>query len=226
MMNDISNRTLVILAAIAIFFSLFGTITVLDRLGISTASLITGAAPFQNAYVNVTVASITSIVLNNGGNVSFGNGSAAGGVVLSTASGVTNPNTFLSPGSNADADDFVIENDGNVDVNVTINGSRASLFITTGTGPAYNWSAQNHSTTRDNGCYNTTTGVTAQSGYGLNVSQNPFGVGPNASVCQNLSYRNANDTVNVTIRLYIPADTEPNTYSDTRVFFMAVKVEA
>lgn len=220
-MNDISNRTLVILAGIATFFSLFGTFAILSMLGIPSVPLITGFAVNQSAYVNVTVASTTSIVLIEGGNVSFGNGSAP--AALSTASGTDNPNTFDDAAATADSNDFVIENDGNVDVNLTINGSRASLFITSGTGPAYNWSGANHSNTGDHGCYNITVG----SLNGLtspNTAQNAFGVGAiNLSVCSNLSFVNTNDTVNVTIRVFIPGDTLPGTYTDSKIFFMACK---
>lgn len=212
-----------ILAGIATFFSLFGTFAILSMLGIPSVPLITGFAVNQSAYVNVTVASTTSIVLIEGGNVSFGNGSAP--AALSTASSFDNPNTFDDPGpGKPDADDFVIENDGNVDVNLTINGSRASSFITSGTGPAYNWSGANHSNTGDHGCYNITVG-TINGLTSPNTSQNPFGIGKyNYSVCENLSFVNSNDTVNVTIRVFIPGDTLPGTYTDSKIFFMAVKI--
>jgi hypothetical protein len=223
-MHEITNRTLVFLIAIAIFFMLFGTVTVLNKLGVDTFSPLTGAAPFQNAQVNVRVAATTSIVLNHAGNVSFGNGSAFGGVVLSTASGFDNPNTFSDP-TTAGASDFTIENDGNVDVNVTVNGSAAANFITTGTSPLYNFSGQNHSVAGDNGCFNVSAAAATYTNGKVNSSQIRFGVGAaNHSICSNLTFVDVNDTVNVTINLFLPTDTEPGNYTDTRIFFMAVKV--
>jgi len=216
-MNEISNRTLVFLITIAIFFSLFGTVTVLNKLGVDAVPLITGAqTATQQAQVNVTVAASTSIVLRNGANVTFGNGSAAGGVALSTLGGTDNPNTFFDPGSNSDADDFVVENDGNVDVNLTINGSSAADFITSGTSPAYNWSGTNFSSveTTDNGCIDGN----------LTTTQTPFGVEGNDSICQNFTFRDADDRLNVTINLFLPGDTEPSTYTDSNIFFMASQV--
>ena len=219
-MNDISNRTLVILSVIAIFFSFFGTITVLDRVGISPGNLITGAAPTQAAQVNVRIAASTSIILINGGNVSFGNGSAQGGVYLSTNASFANPNTFNDPGTSNEADDFQIENDGNVDVNLTINGSKATDFITTGTSPLYNWSAANITIqgASDDGCIHGS----------RNLSQVAFGgfggAGGIPSICQNFTFRDANDTVNVTIWLFVPADSEPRNYTDTGIVFSASQV--
>jgi hypothetical protein len=218
-MNNISNRTLVLLVVIAIFFSLFGTVSVLDRLGINAFNIITGAqTSSQRAEVNVTVAGGNSIILRNGGNVSFGNGSVFGtGAYLSTNTSFANPNTFLDPGSDADADDITIENDGNVDVNITINGSKATDFITTGTSPLYNFSAFNMSSVGagpEDGCR----------GGRRNTSQIAFGIGSAKSICQNFTFADANDTINLTIWLFVPSDTEPNVYQDTNIVFTSSQV--
>ena len=203
-MNDVSNRTLVLLTALAIAFSLFGVITILSRLG-QPIPLITGLGATEIGNVSVTVATVLSIDATN--NVSFGNGSNVGGVTLTTNGSVTNPSTFDEPGS------FRIENDGNVDVNVSINSTRATLFITTGTSPLYNWSGTN--ATGDNGC----TGVN-----NLTTANTVFGVGAqNTTVCDNLTYRDATDSVNVSIWVFIPEDTAPGQYA-ANVFFMAATV--
>lgn len=219
-MNDISNRTLVMLSIIAIFFSFFGTITILNSIGISPGNFITGAAPTQAAQVNVRISALTSIVLVQGGNVSFGNGSAAGGVYLSTNGTFANPNTFNDPSTSNEADDFQIQNDGNVDVNLTVNGSKASNFITTGTTPLYNFSAINMTLQGlgpEDGCR----------GGSRNQSQIVFGVGSVApSICQNFTFKDSNDTMNVSIWLFVPGDTEPSNYTDTGILFTATQVAA
>lgn len=204
-MQDISNRTLVMLTALAIIFSLFGVTTILGRLG-QPFPLITGFSAVEQANVTVTVATVLSIDATS--NVTFGNGSNVNGVILTTnESQQPNPSTFAEPG------DFRIENDGNVDVNVSINSSRASLFITSGTAPLYNWSGTN--ATNDNGC----TGVD-----NLTTANTAFGVGAqNVTVCDNLTYRNAADSVNVSVWVFVPQDTAPGTYS-ANVFFMAQTV--
>jgi hypothetical protein len=217
--NDISNKTLVFLTVVAIFFSLFGTVTVLDKLGVNSFNLITGAqTASQQAEVNITIAGVASIILRNGGNVSFGSGSVSGGVYLSTNTSFANPSTFLDPGSDADADDITIENDGNVDVSLTINGSSAADFITTGTAPLYNFSLLNTSSQGagpEDGCRGGT----------KNTSQIVFGVGATApTVCSNFTFRDANDTLNVTIWLFIPADTGAAVYQDQQVIFTATQV--
>ena len=223
-MDNISNRTLVVLISIAIFFILFGTTTILGSLG-QPVPFITGLlSTTAEGQVSVVVAETTSIRII-GSNVSFGNGSAVDNVSLSTASGTDNPSTFNDP-SNAAADDFLIENDGNVDVNLTLNGSSAADFITTGTAPLYNFSAKNSSNLLDNGCivFENSSG---QSGAALNSSQIPFGVGSVApSICNNFTFRNLNDTINVTINLFLPGDTEPQNYTDVDVLFTAVHVFA
>jgi len=205
--NDISNRTLVFLTIIAIFFTLFGTATILGSLG-QDIPLITGFGPTVQGNVSVTVAATTSIRLN-GQNVSFGNGSAFGGVNLNTSSGVDNPSTFSdNPG------EFQVENDGNVDVSLTINGSTATQFITTGTSPKYEWVPINatQSGAVEGGC------DTA-----LNVTKSNFS-NTIAEVCSNFTFRDANDTLNVSIFLFLPTDTEPQTYVDLDVEFQGVQV--
>ncbi len=204
-MNDISNRTLVLLTTLAIVFSLFGATTILNKLG-QPIPLITGLGLVEIGNVSVTIATVLSIDATN--NVSFGNGSNAGGVILTTNdSQQPNPNTFAEPG------DFRIENDGNVDANVSLNSSKATDFITIGTSPLYNWSGRN--TTGDNGC----TGVN-----NLTTVNTAFGSGAqNVTLCDNLTYRDAADSVNVSIWVFVPADTTPGTYS-ANVFFMASTV--
>ena len=224
--DDISNRTLVFLITIAIFFSVFGTVSILNSMGVDSMNMITGAQTAnQEAQVTVTVGAAVSIVLIEGGNISFGTGTVP--AVLSTASGTSNPGGFDSPGGTANSDDFVIENDGNVDVDVTINGSVAADFITTGSSPLYNWTGQSHSAAGDNGCFNTTDDLNHGQGSGLNASGTAFGIPvgtANATVCINLSFVNVNDTLNVTIQLFIPVDTSPATYTDSGVFFIATQV--
>ena len=210
-MDNLSNKTLVVLLAASILLTAFGTTTILSKLGSNPFPAITGAASTVEGNVSVTVAAVTSIRIV-GSNVSFGNGSAFGGVVLSTAEGTDNPSTFNDP-SGGEADDFVIENDGNVDVNLTVNGSSATDFITTGTSPAYNFSSVN--ITPDDGC----------NGGTQNLSEIPFGVGSvTPSICENFTFRDFNDTMNITINLFLPADVEPSTYVDTNVLFSATAV--
>ena len=201
-MQDISNRTLVLLIALAIVFSMFGATTILSRLG-QPIPLITGFGLLEYGNVTVTIATVLSIDATN--NVTFGNGSNACGVILSTNdSQQPNPNTFAEPG------DFRIENDGNVDANVTINSSTAAAFITTGTSPLYNWSGTN--ATGDNGCTGINNLTTVNTAFGSGIA--------NVTVCDNLTYRDAADSVNVSIWVFVPADTTPGTYS-ANVFFSA-----
>lgn len=205
-MLQISDRTLIVLTVIALLTTIGGTITLLQRLGQNIPQL-TGLASTDTATVNVTVSSTVSVKFNVD-LIEFGSGTVLSGGSLTqvntTAS--TNPTTFNEPG------DFVIENDGNVEVNITINGTPAGTWIG-GTSPTYRVSSRLPGST-DNGC-------------AKNITNNNTAITLNATLvplCFNLTFVDINDTMNISIYVGIPSDAAAGVKTDSAVAVFATQI--
>jgi len=218
-MEDISNKTVAMLLVVSLVISLAGTFFAIK--GVSQFNdLITGAASATGtAKINVTESAIIFLTQST---VDFGAGfrNASAIVVTSECNLTTNQsappacwinNTAYAPSP------FKLRNDGNVYVNITINSSTATSFLT-GTPTAgvqrYMWTASDSNEgkflTSENGCVGTMSGTdwTAFSA----VEQ---------MVCTNMSPYLAEDEFNVDINISIPAGIAGN-YT-TSVYFYGVK---
>ena len=169
-----------------------GILLILEKLG--PASL-TGLATLDTGVVNVTIQATTDINFVND-NVDFGSGTIIlGGLNTSLNTSDTgwggngNPGGFSNPGP------FQIRNDGNVDINITINSSSTASSFIGGTNPGY---------------YAIGTPVGADEGCLNNMTNNDtafYGVTATALlICDNLTYADAADTLNISIFLDIPSD--------------------
>src|SRR3989344_4124316 len=122
-MAEITNKTLFYLLFVFIAITLFAASLNFIKLGKFDSNLITG---FQSSNASARV---------NVSFVDFGNGSlvyAPNLTTINTTDPDINPSSFKDPGP------LVFQNDGNVDVNVTIYSVTASGFIG-GTNPTYEW---------------------------------------------------------------------------------------
>src|SRR3989344_4407017 len=139
-MNEVSNKTLIVLLVIAIITVLGSFGTIISKLGFG-ANLITGLATVQYGTVNVTIQATASINMVYA-NMSFGSGTlnAQSGIdVVNTTINSTDINThngFLYNSFQANIGNLQYRVDGNTDVNVSYTGTTAGLFFG-GTGSAF-----------------------------------------------------------------------------------------
>jgi len=193
--KGVTNRVITYLAIFAIFITLFGVTFSLVKTGNIEFPFITGlaASATVTGKVNITIAKTISISLNTS-LVDFNNGSTSASpahtAVNTTAA--TNPNTFAEPYP------IVVRNDGNTDVNLTLNGSTAAQFFPGATNPSYMWNASENETNSCGG--NDADNI---SGAILSVTNT------HAVVCSNLTFDAANDEVKIDIYLNLSPDTPP-----------------
>jgi hypothetical protein len=224
-MDDISNRTLALLLVTSIIVSLGFTLYSLNGI---TRDAVTGrVGSTGSGRVNLTVASSVSISLVNSA-IDFGTG------YVNSSKSTCNTNATLNAGANyndtegaADTANncwsqtvgsvtpkgLQIENDGNVNVLLTMVGPDVHNFLNYSTSGSYprnfSWRARDNQTA----C---ATGATLQSTY---IVFN----GSSQNVCSNFSYQpNANDELGIDVRLVIPVDIKPGTYSNSSIVFTAV----
>lgn len=205
----ISDRTLVVLTVIAILTTLGGTLTIVQHIG-PDIPLLTGLATTDTGIVNVTIDAAVNIVFVVDV-VDFESGvpDAANIRNINTSDpdmgGGNNPGGFANPGP------FLIRNDGNVDVNVTINGTAADTFLG-GTNPTYQFA----STAPDNSDDGCPTNRTATTLLPMNATRQPF--------CLNLTFTDSADETNVSIFLGLPSDIPIGEKRDTVVEVYAERI--
>ncbi len=197
---EITDRTLLIMTGITIFVVLGGVLTILIKTG--GGPFITGFASYNvstNGTVKVNVQSTVAISLIESTNfMDFG----AGSLIPSPNTNYTFVNTSASPpGGFSPRGPFKIRNDGDVDVNITINGTTAANFLG---GSAANFSFQSNPT--GSGALNS-----QSDGCVGNRSNNDTGgifdiVAAPKLVCTNLSFTNGADVTNISIFLKVPSD--------------------
>ena len=212
-MDEISNKTLATLLVVAIVISLAGTFFAMR--GVSSVTKVTGLITNPSGTAQVYINQTISIKLNTAG-VDFGSGyrnaTFPDAIDCNLTSLESKPDCWVAFSSYA-PQDFWLENDGNVQVNVTINSTKGENFFNTtcsiskvilaGTG-AYKWNGKIRAiepTAIFAGC-NSTAGdlVTTRD---LNLTTSNF-AGTNELLCKNLSDNDLYDEFNITIRLDVP----------------------
>ena len=224
-MDEISNKTLATLLVVAIVISLAGTFFAMK--GITTVTnFISGAqtaSPSGVAKVNIT--ETVSITLNNP-TVDFGNGYRQptfddNSLCNLTSSAAVPASCWNVTGTYA-PQDFQVENDGNVNVNVTINSTTNTSYFSNCTGsktygantPRYEFAGKLATAggAHGYGC-NTTAGD-------LTTTNTSF-TAANQLLCKNLSATDSADQFNVTIVLGVPKG--PTGQCGSTVTFTAAK---
>src|SRR3989344_2696674 len=129
----ISNKLLLFLLVLALLSIVTSIVLILERLG--TSGFLTGFAIFATGVVNVLIQATTDINLVEVANVDFGSGTLNTGNLNTTLNttdpsyGGTNPNGFSNPGP------FTVRNDGNTEVNISVNSSNTASSFIAGTNP-------------------------------------------------------------------------------------------
>ncbi|RMF06493.1 hypothetical protein D6764_02115 [Candidatus Woesearchaeota archaeon] len=202
---EVSNKTLAFLLVTAIVISLGGTLISLNKLGKLGATGITGAAA-GTGNVSLTIGVDTTLNVVNG-QIDFGTGSITGGNSYAILDSDYDPNVYWS-GSEV-AQFITLQNDGNVKLNITFNSTATAAEFIGGTSPDFNY------TVRDFEAGSCTIGL-ASGENTVALSDNP--------VCESLAVGTAGnsyaDTVNISVRLFIPVDAS-QTATTVNFTFMA-----
>ncbi len=205
-MKQVSDRTVSLFLILAIISTVGGLATILISTG-GDLSLLTGLATTQTATVNVTVQATSAITITPN-LINFSSGTLlgiAGGTPINTTGGsVPNPGDFAKPSP------INVTNDGNTNLNITINGTPAANWLSSGS--TYEWAGAN------------TTEVGACGGTGgfsnLTTARTPFSA-TLTRVCANLSFTDGADSISIHIFLNLSSATPPNNYNDTAVLIRA-----
>ncbi len=200
-MKEASDRTVSIVLICAILSASMGFFIITTDMG-GDFSLLTGFATTQPATVNATVAATTAISITPT-IIEFGSGTLSG---LSSGAPTPINTTGPNPGGFSTPSPINVTNDGNTDVNITINGTLPSVWLSTGS--TYEWMGQ----------AGVETGACPATN--LTTTRTPFS-NTLTAVCRNLTFSDAFDTISIHIFLNISSQTPVKTYSDTAVLIRA-----
>ena len=225
-MKQISNKTLTFLLLAAIVISITGTILNINRVNqlIPQMTLITGmASSTGTGMVNVSVAGTTSITALDS-QINFGSCSPATDVGCNVTSNASAAQCSCTSGNWPD--NITIKNDGNRNINVTVQASvLASTFIggSTPSGAEMWFSVRNSSNTP--GCFNSSA-ATVPSGFdgttGMQWNwQNFSAANTGYLACQNLTYGINTNSMYISAKLVIPANAPAGAGKNTTLTFTA-----
>ena len=204
---NISNKTLSLLIALSIVFTLFGTMASLSILG---KFPILGAA--TSGIANLTVSSIREINFTVDA-VYWG----PGVVYTNSTRAYINTYGYVWGGNwTAVSRSFLMCNTGNVDINLSVNNSNSTAANWIG-GTAPEYFAIVNESTANQSCAYTVFGNGAN--WTVNGSNGRNGTTfPNAGgliICQNMSYLAGNDCIDLNLNLTIPEDSKKGLLVDT-----------
>jgi hypothetical protein len=212
---DLSNKTLAFLLVVAIVISLGGTIISLNKLnqlgvtGQVTNSNDTGIVQFSlqsnvmitfavdtidfgTGYINATCAGIQYCNISTNETFGWNDTQLCGADQIVTCLGAL---VNDSP--------FIIRNDGNIDVNLSVNSSKTAATFIAGTTPVFKWAFSNNEASSCTGTLNDTVWTA--------VNTSPI---QNHVVCDNFNYGDA-DTLRMDIFVSVPEDAPQNAKSAT-----------
>ncbi len=205
-MAEISNRTLAALLVLAIVISLGGTIVSLNRIKTLQFFGATGLAASDTGivYLNVTPTASVNFAVNS---TNFGTGYTTSGhnctmyINKSNSTAITRSESTYCYGGWASFDassemPLILENDGNVNVNVTIASNNDAASFIGGSGPVFQWKVANNET----GSCKNETGIPSD---WTDVTTTP------TVLCYNLSYAASSNSMAIGLKVVIPYDT-PN----------------
>lgn len=204
-MKEVSDRVVSVALILAILSTLGGFLVILTTIS-GDFSQITGFAQTQTAVVNVTVAATASIGISPT-RIEFGSGTLDGGpngTAINTSGGGSNLGGFSKPSP------INVTNDGNVDLNITINGTLPSTWLNSGS--TYEWAGAN--TTEAGACG-------GGAGFSnLTTARSPFQAALRR-VCANLTFSDGTDSISIHIFLNLSSSLTPTTYTDSAVLIRA-----
>ena len=198
---DVSNKNLVILLVGIIVVSLAGTILTVMRYSDFNSNILTGHAS-SSGTTNLTITTTTSITFANA-SLDLGTGAVSAGYLncsIQVLNNITKGTGCSSGfGSSTTAGPLVIENNGNINLNVTLQSNASASTMIGGTTPILKWRIDENETSS---CRNLTVIYST-----FWPNQTWVDVAANTSViCANLSYVDADDSLKLSFNLTIPYD--------------------
>jgi len=214
-MREISDKTLTILLIAAITISLGGTFMSLSRLAQIRGLPITGfvTSNTSTGYVNLSVVGGVSFRITN--NVEFGAGFVNGSCCAELAGNVTNVVNGTGTWNWGSIQYFLLENDGNRDLQINISSDKNATNLTGGTNPGFAFAMVFEESNACNG-----TAATAWTEILVNGTLPPgaTSIQSNQSICTSLRYETANDQLNITFRITVPENAITGTKSANITF--------
>jgi hypothetical protein len=190
---EITNKTLSLLLIAAIVIGLGGTLLSLNKINEGLTGQVT-----SSGRVNLTINSSTSCTFLS--NVDFGTGNRPG-TATTIGTNLTNSLNFRDCTTDTNCTGMMLNNSGNVDVNVTFNSSVQGAAFMGGASAA-------NSDFR----YWTLNGTTTQTLQGCRNMTNKLGDVPTTPtlICQNLTYSAGNTIITIHYNITIRPDTPAN----------------
>jgi len=191
-MEEISNRTIAALLVVAMVISLSGTFLSLSKLNAVQSGTYTGFATAENGTAKLNILSSTSIKFDVP-TINWTNGT------VNASYSECNLSTTNYPAYTAGCVGFasprpgplLLENDGNQNVNVTIQASANAGGWIGGTSPAaYIKASNNESNSCDSGATFLQTSTSFTTTYQV--------------LCSNFTYDNTRDTINIDMLVTVP----------------------
>lgn len=226
MMEQISNKALTLLLLIAIIVSVIGTIVSINRLN-QLIPKITGLGTSATGMVNVTIAAVTSILATDT-QITFGSCSPTASVGCNATSNISNTNFNCSCTGGSAPDNITIKNDGNKNVNVSVQTNALPSTFIGGTDP---WGPEMYFSTRNSsdipGCFNVTNSTIQPFAIPLDfdgttgmqwIWKNMSVVNTNYLACANLTPAKS---FYLFAKLFIPADAPIKTGANATLTFTA-----
>lgn len=196
MAEEISNKTLAVIVVAAIVVTLGSTALIL-RMG---APVITGMAITQAGTASFNITSVTSIAIPDA-LIDFGQGAVTAGEASAT---IDTDGTNTSWEGTVPNDMFVIENDGNIDIDINVNATVDADGFIGGTADinSFKWKVDKTEAGEASACQ--TSGMDAYEEVTTTT---------NTLFCGNLSSIDAADLVAMDLQLVIPSDAVPGSKS-------------
>ncbi len=212
-MKTVSNKTLVFLLGTAILLSFIGILTYPKTVNIS--GLDVGDLGSDAGTASVTVNTTVGLKFTTS-TVSFGSGKVNGSAgnqnctLATNGSGIQNtndPKKCLS--FNNATTPFILENTGNVNVNVTLSSSaNASVFIN-GTNPLFQYFVENNEASSCQNFTGGTGGVTTNPTSFIDVNTTAI------NICPQLVSTDSSDSLKIHVLIRIPVDAPSGVRSTT-----------
>jgi hypothetical protein len=196
---EISNKTLVVLLVAAIIISVGGAMITIAQVTnlvniIPALRGITGLGSVGRVNVSVTALAQLDVVRAN---IDFGVGYVATGQSFAVLnSSKATPAEWTADAGSWTAQDLQIANTGTVDINVSLTSSVTSDSMIGGTNPNLNYTAYDNET---KSCWNNSLGEVALA----NLTQITSATAE-MKVCENLSFLEATNSINMSIVLKVP----------------------
>ncbi|MFH1409782.1 MAG: hypothetical protein ABIH34_07760 [Nanoarchaeota archaeon] len=230
MKRDMSNTSLALLMVVTVVITLASLFISLEKLDdLRQPPEISGFASSGGGQVNITILNFNSITLDDA-QIDLGNCTPASSIGSNISSNETVAPACIQAGSGVWPDNISVHNDGNTNVNVTVQSSIVAANLIGGTAPAFWFMTKN--ATIYGGCSNESStcgdGVcdcSNQNNCTYQVNWTSFAaVGTEYNACKNLTYGGTSVTrprFYLFAKVHVPADALGKTNANATLTFTA-----